>query len=205
MGVGRFPEATGKGDTMKKRWVGATVAIALACTAAAAMTVEEQALSKGRMAASALSDTLREKLVASMKDSGPAGAMQVCSSQAQALTREVAEKQGVRVGRTSLKVRNPMNAPDAWERQVLSRLQGQAREGKLPDEVFEATEMGGKKVFRYAKPVNIAPVCTGCHGEISQIPEEVRGILKERYPLDQATGYKPGDLRGIVSAVIPSE
>jgi len=205
MEVGRFPEAKGKGDTMKNRWVGATVAIVMACTAAAAVTVEEQALSKGRMAASALSDTLREKLVASMKDSGPAGAMEVCSSQAQALTREVAEKQGVRVGRTSLKVRNPKNAPDAWERQVLSRLQGQAREGKLPDEVFEATEMGGKKVFRYAKPLNIAPVCTRCHGEISQIPEEVRGMLKERYPLDQATGYKPGDFRGIVSAVIPSE
>jgi hypothetical protein len=205
MEAGRLTGATAKGDIMKKRWFAVAIGTALACTAAVAMTVEERALTKGRLAASAMNDTLREKLAASMKESGLAGAMQVCSSQAQALTREVAEQQGVRVGRTSLKLRNPMNAPDAWERQVLSRLQEQAREGKLPDEVFEATEMGGKKVFRYAKPVNIAPVCTGCHGEISQIPEEVRGILKERYPLDQATGYKPGDLRGIVSAVIPSE
>jgi hypothetical protein len=177
----------------------------MACTAAAAMTVEERALSKGRLAVSALNDTLREKLAAGMKDSGPAGAMQVCSLQAQALTREVAEQQGVRVGRTSLKLRNPKNAPDAWEQQVLSRLQVQAREGTLPDEVFEATETGGKKVFRYAKPVTIAPMCIRCHGDLSQIPEEVLGMLKERYPADQATGYKPGDLRGIVSAVIPAE
>jgi Protein of unknown function (DUF3365) len=190
---------------VKKRWLAAAVGIALACTAAAAMTVEERALSKGRLAVSALSDALREKLAASIKDSGPAGAMRVCSSEAQALTREVAERQGVRVGRTSLKLRNPENAPDAWERRVLSRLQEQAREGTLPDEVFEATEMGGKKVFRYARPVKIAPACVRCHGDRSQIPEEILGMLKERYPADQATGYKPGDLRGIVSAVIPAE
>jgi len=179
-------------------------AVSVVASPAASMTEEERALLKGRVAASALSDTLREKLMASMKDSGPEGAMKVCSYQAQALTREVWEKQGVRVGRTSLKLRNPKNAPDAWERQVLGRLQEQAADGKLPDEVFEATEVEGKKVFRYAKPLNIGPACIGCHGNRSQVPEEVRERLKERYPLDQAVGYGPGDLRGLVSVVIPS-
>jgi cytochrome c553 len=177
-------------------------AVSLVAGPAAAMTEEERALSKGRTAASALSDTLREKLVASLKDSGPEGAMKVCSYQAQALTREVGEKQGVRVGRTSLKLRNPKNAPDAWERQVLARLQAQAMAGNLSDEVFEPAEAGGKKVFRYAKPMKIVPTCIGCHGIPSEVPAEVQRLLKERYPSDQATGYKMGELRGIVSAVV---
>ena len=172
---------------------------------AASMTEGERALLKGRAAASTLRDSVREKLVASMKGSGPEGAMKVCSYQAQALTREVGEKQGVRVGRTSLKLRNPKNAPDAWERQVMARLQEQAVVGILPDEVFEAAELGGKKVFRYAMPLNIGPVCIGCHGNPSQVTEEVRGMLKERYPSDQATGYKLGEFCGIVTAVVPSD
>ena len=187
------------------RMAAALAAVSVMAGPAAAMTEEERALLKGRTTASALSDSLREKLVASMKESGPEGAMKVCSYQAQALTQEVGEKQGVRVGRTSLKLRNPKNAPDAWERRVLARLQEQAVEGKLPDEVFEAAEMDGKKVFRYAKPMKIIPTCIGCHGNTSQVSPEVQRILAGRYPSDRATGYKPGEFRGIVSAVVPSD
>lgn len=185
------------------RVVAALAVVFVLAGPAAAITEGERALSKGRTAASTLSDSLREKLVASLKESGPEGAMKVCTYQAQALTREVGEKQGVRVGRTSLKLRNPKNAPDAWERQVLARLQAQAVEGKLPDEVFEPAELDGKKVFRYAKPMMIIPTCTGCHGIPSQVPAEVQRLLKERYPSDQATGYKLGEFCGIVSAVVP--
>jgi len=187
-------------------WMATALAVvSVLASPAASMTEGERALSKGRTAASTLSESLREKLVASLKDSGPEGAMTVCSYQAQALTREVGEKQGVRVGRTSLKLRNPKNAPDAWERQVLARLQEQAVAGNLPDEVFEPAVMDGKKVFRYAMPMKIAPACIGCHGNLSQVPAEVRRMLAERYPSDQATGYKLGELRGIVTAVVPSD
>jgi len=34
---------------------------------------------------------------------------------------------------------------------------------------------------------------------------KTHGGMKERYPSDQATGYKLGEFRGIVSAVVPSE
>jgi len=179
--------------------------VLFACTAVLAMTDEERAILKGRSAAAVLSDTLRGKLVDSMKAGGPSGAMKVCSYQAQALTREVEEREGVRVRRTSLKLRNPKNAPDEWERQVLSRLQEQARAGKTPEEVFEAAEEEGKKVFRYAKPLMVGPACIACHGSGAEISAQVRSMLQERYPEDRATGYKPGDFRGIVSAVVPAE
>jgi hypothetical protein len=185
------------------RLAAALAVVSVLADPAPSMTVEERALLKGRTAASTLSDSLREKLVATMKGSGSEGAMKVCSYQAQALTREVGEKQGVRVGRTSLKLRNPKNAPDAWERQILARLRERAVEGKLPDEVFGAAEVEGKKVYRYAKPLTIGPACIGCHGNPSQVSAEVQRLLKERYPSDQATGYKLGEFCGIVSAVVP--
>lgn len=185
------------------RLAAALAVVSVVAVPAASMTDEERGLLRGRVAASALSGSLLEKLVESMKGSGPEGAMKVCSYQAQALALEVGEKQGVRVGRTSLKLRNPKNAPDAWERQVLLRLQEEAVEGKLPDEVFEPAKQDGEKVFRYAKTVIIVPTCIGCHGNRSEVSGEVERMLKDRYPSDQAMGYKPGEFRGIVSVVVP--
>lgn len=192
-----------------KNWrvlaMGTAMAVSAICSGALAASDPETALGEGRRAAAALNDTLRGKLVESMRSEGPAGAMRVCSWQAQAIGAEVAAKQGVPVRRTSLKLRNPKNAPDAYERELLVRLQAQSREGRLPDEVFETQKAGGKTVYRYAKPLQVGPLCISCHGETSKIPKEIRELLKEKYPSDEATGYKPGDFRGIVSVVIPAE
>jgi len=190
-----------------KGWqvVAGAAAVSFACTGAAAVTDEDLALMKGRSAAYELSETVRGKLVDSMKASGPEGAMKVCGYQARALAEEVSARQGVKVRRTALRLRNPKNAPDAYERALLERLQEQSRTGKLPEGLFEASEIDGKKVYRYAKPLTVGPVCLACHGSPAEISGEVQGLLKERYPEDQATGYRGGDLRGIVSVVIPAE
>lgn len=166
---------------------------------------EETALAKGRAAARGLNETLRGRLVESMKSSGAAGAMAVCSYQAQALASEVERDQGVKVKRTSLNLRNPRNAPDPFERELLERLAAEARRGSLPEEVLEERREGGAKVFRYAKPIILGTSCLACHGNDSEVSEEVRKILKERYPEDAAMGYRSGDFRGIVSVVIEEE
>jgi hypothetical protein len=190
---------------MRRAWIVAVAVISLACAAAAAMTDEDRALQKGRSAAYELSETVRGKLVDSMKSSGPEGAMKVCAYQARALADEASVRQGVKVRRTTLRLRNPKNAPDAWERALLERLQGESRTGRMPDEVFEAAEVDGKRVYRYAKPLAIGSSCLPCHGSPSEIPGEVLEVLKDRYPDDRATGYGQGDLRGIVSVLIPAE
>lgn len=38
-----------------------------------------------------------------------------------------------------------------------------------------------------------------CHGGPAEIPDGVKARLAAEYPLDQATGYAPGMVRGIVS------
>lgn len=162
-------------------------------------------LEKGRAAARALDETLRKKMERSIREVGPSESVVVCVYQAQALAGEVEATQGVRVRRTSLKLRNPRNAPDAYEKALLVRLEELRKEGKLPVEILEERRTDGERVYRYAKPLLVESMCLTCHGRGEEIPDEVRRELQVRYPHDVATGYKLGDLRGIVTVVIPAE
>lgn len=166
---------------------------------------EEAALEKGRVAARALTDTLRTRLTAALRSSGPEGALAVCSYQAQALSSEVERNHGVQVKRTSLRIRNPRNAPDAYEKALLARFGAVAREGRMPEESLEEVRGSGGKSYRYAQPIMMGPGCVTCHGGEGDVPEEVRRTLAIRYPADAAMGYKAGDFCGIVSVVIPAQ
>jgi len=179
--------------------------LALAVLAGTSLGYDGIAIEKGRAASRALNRTLREKVKASMAEVGPSGTVAVCYYQAQALAGEVSANEGVTVRRTSLRIRNPRNAPDPYEKQLLARLETLHREGNLPAEVFEEQVTDGRRVYRYAKPLLVEPMCLTCHGRGEEIPEGVRRELEVRYPDDAATGYRPGDLRGIVSVIIPKE
>ncbi len=163
------------------------------------------ALLKGRAAAAALGETLDGRLAKSLKDSGPAGAMSVCAYQAQALADESGKAEGVTVRRTSLKLRNPANAPDTFEKEMLVRFAADASAGVLPEETLEQRWDNGRKIYRYAKPLLVAQMCISCHGRPEDISEDARKFLETRSPEDAATGYRPGELRGSVSVVIPAE
>ncbi|MCB9539757.1 MAG: DUF3365 domain-containing protein, partial [Myxococcales bacterium] len=54
---------------------------------------------------------------------------------------------------------------------------------------------GGKG---YIEPLYVLPLCTQCHGQ--DLTEGVKSKLATLYPTDQATGYAPGDFRGVVWA-----
>lgn len=64
--------------------------------------------------------SLKGELQGAIAKGGPASAIAVCKERAPAIARSLSDKSGWDVGRTSLKLRNPLlNAPDAWEKQVL--------------------------------------------------------------------------------------
>lgn len=170
------------------------------------MSVGQQAqddawLQRARAAADALFARLLERLNTEYQQGGAERGVQVCAEVAQSLTGQIGREQGVQIRRVSLKNRNPRNAPDAWERQVLQRWERELEAGKEIGEVAEwRTERGGR-VYRYMRPIKIAmPLCLECHG--TQIKPEVRRLIRERYPNDKATGYQLGDLRGAFSVKI---
>ena len=138
---------------------------------------------------------LKGTLVSAMKEKGPAGAVNVCASKAQEITAKH-NANGWQVGRTALKIRNPNNAPDAWEKAVLEEFEKKIAEGADPKKLVKAAvvEENGKKVFRFMKAILVMKPCLACHGE--KIRPDVQKMINEYYPQDQATGFKLGQLRG---------
>ncbi|MEZ5577980.1 MAG: DUF3365 domain-containing protein [Candidatus Competibacteraceae bacterium] len=108
------------------------------------------------------------------------------------------------VGRTSLKARNPGNAPDNWELAVLKQFEAREAQGEPADklEFFAVIEDDqGQKTFRYMKAIPTGALCLACHGD--KLDPEVDAKLKALYPNDTARGFKEGDLRGAFTIAKP--
>jgi hypothetical protein len=171
-------------------YVAATILLASAATA---QDVDPR-IAKSRAAAQSFQGALQGELQAAMKAGGPVNAIGVCNTRAAAIATDTSSKEGLKIGRTSLKVRNPANAPDAWELETLQLFEQRKAAGESPANLERTATVGSE--FRYMKAIAIpegAP-CLACHGEA--IDAAVATRLRELYPSDKATGYKQGELRG---------
>lgn len=146
---------------------------------------------------------LKTELKAAMKEGGPSNAIQVCRNKAPEIAAEISAKQGWRVARTSLKLRNPHNEADAWELKVMQAFEKRKTAGEEIKtlEFAEIVTTDGKKQFRYMKAIPTGKVCLQCHG--SNVDPNVAATLKNYYPHDQATGFKQGDIRGAFTITQP--
>lgn len=156
-----------------------------------AYTAEANAIIKDFMT------NLKMELVRALKAGGPANAVAVCQAAAPAITKDMAKAHGWDVGRTALRVRNPANKPNDWEREVLEAFVKKASEGADPKTLTASkiVEQEGQKTFRYMKAIPMAKEpCATCHGE--NLDPALRAKIRELYPQDQAVGFKPGEIRG---------
>lgn len=146
---------------------------------------------------------LQTELKSALKEGGPVRAISVCNVKAGEIAGEVSERRGWRIGRTSLKVRNPDNEPDDWERGVLEEFERRLAGGE-PVEALERAEVvaqGDRRLFRYMKAISTKPLCLTCHG--SDIDPAVEARLGELYPSDRARGFEVGDIRGAFTVTQP--
>ena len=147
--------------------------------------------------------TLKKELQAGMQEGGPINAVSVCNLTAPGIASTYSARNGWDVGRTSLKLRNPDNAPDTWERAVLESFEERKRAGEDPMkmEFYEVVRQNDTRKFRYMKAIPTARLCLACHGE--QVDSVTKTRLDKLYPHDQAMGYKEGDIRGAFSITQP--
>ena len=155
-------------------------------------TADNARQAKAATAAAALGTRLKTRLIETMQSEGPVAAIEVCNVEAPQIASAVSSESGLDVGRTSLQVRNPANAPDPRERDVLERWAAAVAAGTPPAELPVHTEAG--EDFLWMKPIVVEGPCLACHG--TTIPQPVAEAIAARYPADQATGYAIGDLRG---------
>jgi len=163
----------------------------------------EALASQARVLCGNLMLSLQGELFAAMKDGGPVKALEVCRTRAPEIAKNVSTGTPWTIGRTSAKVRNAANAPDAWEAAKLEEFRRRLAGGEeiAGIEAFEVVETDGRPEFRYMKAIGTASPCLGCHG--SDLKPEVATKVKELYPDDRATGFASGQLRGAFSVSRP--
>jgi hypothetical protein len=189
-----------------------SVAFALALTACAigwgaawAGDSDPAQLAAARAVTKDLAQKLKSELMRAMAERGPIAAIEVCKTMAPLLADKAGTAYGLTVRRTALRVRNPANAPDEWERTVLLEFAAQLKAGVDPAKIEHAetvTDATGASEFRYMRAIPMmATPCLACHGA----PEpSLKKEIARLYPQDRATGFKPGDLRGAYSVRAPA-
>lgn len=161
-------------------------------------------ITASRAAVQQFSVTLKEALRQAMQSGNLADGIAVCHDKAAQIATDLAQSTGMLIGRTSLKIRNPENAPDNWELAVLKQFDARKAQGEAVDrlEFFAVIDDDqGQKTFRYMKAIPTAAPCLSCHGD--SLSPEVDTKLKVLYPNDAARGFKEGDLRGAFTLAKP--
>jgi hypothetical protein len=186
-----------------RRFVAVVLAGGMLTGLAVAAENLEQRTAESRKVVQEFRGQFLEELQKAMKAGGPPAAIEVCHRIAPSIAANMAQKTGWEVGRTALKVRNPGNAADEWEKKVLESFQARKAKGESLEkmEFYEVVKQDGEKVFRYMKAIPMGAPCMSCHG--AKIDSSVDARLKELYPQDQARGFKPGELRGAYTITQP--
>lgn len=133
----------------------------------------------------ALFEKLSGRLMEVVGKDGPVAAIGVCKSEATQIAKTIGEQEGVKIGRTSLKLRNPNNTPPEWAESLINAERDQPAFVTLSDGRAAAL-----------LPIKLKAQCLMCHGQVDEIPQEIKTQLATLYPSDNATGFNEGDLRG---------
>jgi rubrerythrin len=156
---------------------------------------EEQA-TQMRLATGAqkeLSNALLREVMGAVMKNGPTSAIEVCSERAPVIASEVGAAQGVRIGRTSFRLRNPSNDAPVWADIEI--------ESKPETERVFRDESGRLGALM---PIRMASFCVQCHGPEERLAPGVGDTLERLYPDDRATGFNRGDLRGWFWVEVPA-
>lgn len=155
----------------------------------------QELLSKGNEVTRRFSATLMSKVSSIISAKGTVEAIEYCSEHALAITDSLSKTEGVHISRVSHRNRNPSNAANDREAELIEKYRAQLQGGVALEPVIVSDR--GKYV--YYSPILIAvPTCLKCHGNPgSDIEPAVAEVLQERYPADKATGFGLGELRGM--------
>ncbi len=166
------------------------------CFAAGANEISKQS-SKDALVVEAKSligkfaDSLKAELGHAIQTGGLKQGIVACQVKAPEVTHSLSQD-GWHVARTSLKLRNPKNAPDEWEREMLLQFEKRLASGEAFDKLVAVQHSDTQ--FKLIKAIPTGALCLSCHGE--QLPPEVGEALREHYPDDKATGFEVGEIRG---------
>lgn len=164
---------------------------------------DEYYLEQGAEIAAASFKALSGRLMAAMKKGGVPEAVQYCNIAGLPLIDSLSEAHQVNIRRTSMKIRQPKDAPTPAEKKALDQYHAKFAAGEVLKPLVETNSAGD--VAFYA-PILLSEACLKCHGKLGEtLKQEDYDLIKGLYPEDEAIGYAPGDLRGIWSITFVKE
>lgn len=161
------------------------------CGAPEAVFDREAWVEKGAGVLAPLKAELMGALSSSMQE-GPEAAIEQCHLVAPELA-DTLRFEGIALGRTSHRLRNPENAPRAWVANLQSHYVTADDVGVTYTEPQAVPLEGGG--VGYVEPIFVGTLCLTCHGSTLEAGVERR--LDALYPNDQARGFSEGDFRGL--------
>lgn len=141
-----------------------------------------------------MAKTLLKTVTDAVQTQGPAQAIEVCATKAPQLAADIAAEHKLRIGRTSFKLRQPKNSAPTWAQPLIK--------ARHDSQAIMTSEDGRMAVL---SPIRIMEPCLKCHGDDQALAPGVKETLAKRYPQDQATGFKGGDLRGWFWIEVPAD
>lgn len=157
--------------------------ITIVLTAFQSMAIED---SNALKTIEKLGKDLKVKLTAGMEKSNTE-ALKTCHIEAPTIT-DAHNSEGLKIGRVSVKNRNPNNTPKDWMNKYISDFQD--KKIKSP---YIAVDIDSKH-RGLLLPIMTMPMCLKCHGD--NIEAGLQKEILSRYPNDKAIGFKTGDIRG---------
>ena len=108
----------------------------------------------------------------------------------------IGQENGWSVRQVASRYRNPDHAPSGpQETEVIDLLTKHPEINGLWEPA--SSEQGAG--VHYYRRIDVQPSCLACHGSRDSRP----AFVKDKYPLDKAFNFKPGDLRGMYAVYIP--
>ena len=136
-------------------------------------------------AVNALASEMMGELTAALDAGDPSAAIAVCKERAPLVAVHVHETYGVKVGRTSHRLRNAANVGPDWSQPYVDEM--------VEDPTYLAGPNGELGALL---PIKLRAECGMCHGPAEEIDQSIMAAVHEAYPDDQAVGFVEGDLRG---------
>jgi hypothetical protein len=158
-----------------------------------AVRAQEAELARGADLLVPFKQDLQKALKSGLAE-GPAEAIQVCRVKAPGIA-DALSVDGVRVGRSSHKLRNPDNTAPEWVGPIMRAYLDEPSNLKP-----RAVALPGDR-WGYVEPIMVQPLCLNCHGV--ELAPDVAGRIAELYPEDRATGFEAGELRGVFWVEFP--
>lgn len=155
-------------------------------------------IDRAKAAIGSFKTALQSALKTAIKEQGLEGAISVCNVKAPAIAAQLSQQKDLKISRTALRLRNPANKADDWEEEMMAQFKARHKKGE------PLTPMAAYKMeegeFRFLKAIPTSGICLKCHG--SSVKPALLKKIKSLYPMDEATGFLAGDLRGAFSVTI---